>query len=155
MTRRPAGRLVRERRDDAGYLLDTHIWVWMVGGEEGRLGSATRALLLQAAGNGALYLSDVSCWEVALKHASGRYRLSLPLDQWLDLAVQVPGMTMLPLERRILLLGAGLTAMHGDPADRCLVATAKLHGLTLITADQAILGFAREEGMTMVRDGRG
>ncbi len=41
--------------------------------------------------------------------------------------------------------------MHGDPADRWLVATAKLRQLTLLTADAAILEFGRGEGMTAMQ----
>lgn len=153
MTRRPV-RVVRESKADHGWLLDTHAWVWLLAGDESRLGQSTRALLADAAAERRLHVSDVSCWELAFKVEVGRYQMSLPLDQWLDRALQAPGITMLPLDRDILLLGARLTAMHGDPADRWLVATAKLHRLTLVTADAAILRFAQKEGLTAVWDAR-
>jgi PIN domain nuclease of toxin-antitoxin system len=35
--------------------------------------------------------------------------------------------------------------LHKDPADRLLVATARLHDLTLLTADEWILGYRHVE----------
>jgi PIN domain nuclease of toxin-antitoxin system len=47
-----------------------------------------------------------------------RLRLS-PISVWLSRSVRLP---------------------HGDPADRFLAATEWLHGLTLVTADERLLG---------------
>lgn len=116
---------------------------------------ASWRLIEEAAAEGNLSVSDLSCWEMAQKVARGRYSLAMPLDEWLELAVRAPGVTMLPLDRATLVLGAKLTEMHGDPADRWLVATAKLRRLTLLTADTTILDFAAREGKTVVRDVRG
>lgn len=154
MTRRAPRRVVRESAPTTGYLLDTHAWVWMLAGDERKMSARMWRLLATAAERGALHVSDVSCWEVALKAATGRYLLGLPVDEWIARATTAPGVTMLPLDRATLLLGARLTGMHGDPADRWLVATAKLHGLTLLTADRAILAFAKTERLTAVQQVR-
>ncbi len=122
MTRRSPARRLRERADgEEAFLLDTHVWVWLLAGEMGRMHRSLPPLLERAAERGNLFVSDISCWEIALKVANGRYALGLPLDEWLDRALQAPGVTMLPLDRSALILGAKLTAMHGDPADRWLV----------------------------------
>lgn len=149
MTTRSRRRVVRDVPAE-GYLLDTHVWVWMLAGERRRMSARTWTLLAEAAERGALHVSDVSCWEVALKAATGRYITGQPIDGWLARAITAPGVTMLPLDREALVLGAHLTAMHGDPADRWIVATAKLRGLTLLTADRTILDFAASEGLTAV-----
>lgn len=155
MSRRAPASRVRERANEApSLLLDTHVWVWMLAGDRSRMPATVWSLLEAAAAGGSLGVSDLSCWEMALKVARGKYTLSLPLDEWLDQATLAPGITMLPLDRATLVLGAKLTEMHGDPADRWLVATAKLRRLTLLTADTTILDFAARERMTAVRDVR-
>ncbi|MDZ4257142.1 MAG: type II toxin-antitoxin system VapC family toxin [Gemmatimonadales bacterium] len=154
MTPRTPKRVVRDADGTTGYLLDSHVWVWMLAGNERKMPPRTWRLLASAAESGALHVSDVSCWEVALKAATGRYFLGLPVDEWIARATTAPGVLMLPLDRPTLLLGARLTAMHGDPADRWLVATAKLRKLTLLTADRAILSFAKAERLTAVQAAR-
>lgn len=146
---------MREQPDFAGpLLLDTHVWFWMLVGDMGRMHRSVAGLLDRAAGNGTLYVSDISAWEVATKVATGRLSLSLPVDAWLEQAGRAPGISFLPLDRSALVLGARLGEMHGDPADRWIVATAKLRQLTLLTADRAILEFGRKERVTPMCDVR-
>lgn len=90
----------------------------------------------------------------AAKNGPGRLALGLPIDEWLALAERAPGVTMVPLERSALVLGARLDDMHGDPVDRWLVATAKLRQYTLLTADTTVLEFGRRERMTKMGDVR-
>jgi len=47
-----------------------------------------------------------------------------------------------PLTYEIVSTGLALSLMHADPADRFLAATAKVLKLTLVTADQRLLGLA-------------
>ena len=54
-----------------------------------------------------------------------------------------PGVSLVPLEPEIAVESTRLQfAMHADPADRMLVATARQLGATLVTADRALLGVA-------------
>lgn len=79
MTTRVPRRVVRESATATGYLLDTHVWIWMLAGEERKMSARMWRLLATAAERGALHVSDVSCWEVALKAATGRYLHGLTL----------------------------------------------------------------------------
>ena len=45
-----------------------------------------------------------------------------------------------PLTHEIAIVAHGLSLPHADPADRFLAATAKVLGLTLVTADRKLLG---------------
>jgi predicted nucleic acid-binding protein len=49
------------------------------------------------------------------------------------------GIRELPPTGEIAILAAELEALHGDPADRIITATAIVHGATLVTADANLL----------------
>lgn len=154
MTSRAASRRslvwsVAARTDYLGpLLLDTHLWVWMLDPAAGRLPKALLPLIEGAASRRELLVSDISVWEIAQKVGAGRLMLTSPVAAWLDRAVLAPGVTMVPLSRDVLILSTQLTTLHGDPADRMLVATAKLLGVPLATADRQLITWARREKAT-------
>jgi PIN domain nuclease of toxin-antitoxin system len=140
---------------DGPLLLDTHVWVWYLAGEEELLSADTVALLERSAGSAALAVSDISYWEVALKTARGRLSFSVDASIWLKRAEAAPGIRLLPLERDVLLLSTRLAdSSNNDPADRMIMATALLHGVPLVTADRRIIGYAEEHGGISVVDAR-
>jgi PIN domain nuclease of toxin-antitoxin system len=146
---------VGSRADYIGpLLLDTHLWVWMLDTASGRLPTPLLPLIRNAARDGRLYVSEISFWEVAQKVGKGRLGLTMPLSAWARRAASAPGVNYLPLDREVLLTSVGLEAMRGDPADRILVASAKLHAMPLATADRVIIDWARQEGKTAVCDCR-
>jgi PIN domain nuclease of toxin-antitoxin system len=112
-------------------------------------------LLDRSGAAGALRVSDISYWEVAVKVAKGRLVLSMDVVVWLRRAEQAPGIRFLPLERDIFLLSTRLTGTaHNDPADRMLIAAAQLNSLPLVTADRRIIRYARIHAGTPVVDVR-
>jgi len=135
-------------------LLDTHLWVWMLDPGLGALPPAVAPLIQSAAQSSALYVSDISFWELGQKVAKGKIRLTVPVATWVAKAAVAPGVRYLPVDRDPLLMSTGLTTMHGDPADRILVATAKIQGMPLATADGAIVTWALAEGGTRICDCR-
>ena len=121
-------------------VLDTHVWVWWVQGDERLSEAATKALDAQA-GSG-IGVSAISCWEVAMLHARRRIVLPCTLDDWLDQALRYPGIQLLDLTRMHLVDSCRLPGQfHADPADRMIVATARALGCPLVTADTKILGY--------------
>ena len=136
-------------------LLDTHIWLWYLEGAERELASAALELLRRANRAHQLFVSDVSVWEIGTKVAKGRLRLALDVSLWVARAERAPGVTFLPLDRPTLLLSTALPGeVHGDPADRMLIASAVLHRCALVTADRTIIGYARGAGPLTVIDAR-
>lgn len=135
-------------------LLDTHVWLRLLEPALGPLSPALRRLLDGAGADDRLWTSDIAVWEVAQKVAKGKLTLSVPVASWLARATTAPGIRFSPLDRDVLILGTALTDLHGDPADRFFLATAKLRGWTLVTADGALIDWARRERGTSVCDCR-
>lgn len=69
--------------------------------------------------------------------AKGRISLGLPTVEWLDASLAGLRMTLVALDPTIAALAATLP-MHGDPADRLIVASAMSRNAPLVTKDQAI-----------------
>ena len=116
------------------FLLDTHIWLWGML-EPNRIGPKTLLELRNSANE--IWLSPISIWEALLLNAKGKIHLSLDLVEWL--AESTAGTREAPLTHEIALVAQQLP-LHGDPADRFLAATAKVLDLTLVTADERLLG---------------
>jgi PIN domain nuclease of toxin-antitoxin system len=120
-------------------LLDTHILVWWL--LDVRRLSAAQAHLLRAmeARNEPVGLSAMSLRESAKLIQDGRLEIDASLDAWLDSIEFHPLVTILPLTTKIAAESVRLGEdFPRDPADQIIVATARCHGLTLITADNHI-----------------
>ncbi len=115
-------------------LLDTHIWIWSKSDPK-RLGKRVAAELSKSSND--LWLSPVSVWEALALMQKGRIRVENPFA-WVERAAEQ--MREAPLTREIVSVGMALPLAHADPADRFLAATAKVLKLTLVTADQRLLG---------------
>jgi PIN domain nuclease of toxin-antitoxin system len=119
-------------------LLDTHIWVWWLT-PVSPLTDKERAALDAAAEKRAVCLSAISMWEAQVLHAKQRLVLPLPFAHWLARATDERILSVLPLDRDVVIaLDALPSTFHGDPADRLIVATARTHALPLATRDAAI-----------------
>jgi len=116
-------------------LLDTHVWLWALI-EPARLSRRVREELGKPENE--LWLSPASTWEALLLNAKGRIRLPLDLAKWLPQATAA--LREAPFTHEIVLLAQQLPFPHRDPADRFLAATAQLVNLTLVTADEKMLG---------------
>ena len=117
-------------------LLDTHVLIWHEQGNP-RLGSRTRHEFEVALGEGKAAGSAIAFWEVGLQIKKRRLRLITDIAAWRrDLLNQ--GLGEIPVDGDIAARAGLLEDMHGDPADRLIVATA-LGGHRLVTADELIL----------------
>ncbi len=120
-------------------LLDTHILVWWLSDRD-RLSRRQRGAVETASETSPLLVSDITLWEVAMLHGLGRLRFSIPLREWLERAVAPPLVRRVGVSPAIAAELADLPeTFHRDPADRILVATARLLGATLVTQDRRIV----------------
>jgi PIN domain nuclease of toxin-antitoxin system len=115
-------------------LLDTHIWIWSKL-EPKRLGPHVRSELSNLKND--LWLSPVSVWETLILMQKGRVRVDDPFA-WVERASEQ--LREAPLTREIVGVGLALPLSQADPVDRFLAGTAKVLKLTLVTADQKLLG---------------
>jgi len=121
-------------------VLDTHIWVWWVQGDE-RL-TATQWQAIEGNESDALGVSAISCWEIAKLVERGRLMLPVPLAEWFTQALSYPGVQLLPITPAIAIASTTLPgSFHRDPADQLIVATARIHQCRLVTADERILAY--------------
>jgi PIN domain nuclease of toxin-antitoxin system len=123
-------------------LLDTHIWLRYLG-ISGKLRIASIPILEKAAMAGSLYVSVISVWEIACLVRLGRLALQPSVAGWTRAALSQPGINLLPLSPEIAIDSVDLPEpMHKDPADRILVASARIEGMTIVTRDKSIVDFA-------------
>jgi PIN domain nuclease of toxin-antitoxin system len=120
-------------------LLDTHIWIWYVA-DPSKLDGAEVEALEALESHNCPFISDFSLWEVATLAGLGRLRLNQKFEEWLLMAAKPGIVRILPLSVEIAVELASLPdRLHRDPADRGLVATARAHGLPVMTRDRKIL----------------
>jgi len=119
-------------------LLDTHAWIWWLG-ETGQL-SAEAEAAIDAADQ--VLISTISTWEIALLVKADRLRLSLPVESWVSSSAEVPQVRFVPPSNAIMLESVALPEpLHRDPADRILVATARLRSVPLVTRDAKLRAY--------------
>jgi PIN domain nuclease of toxin-antitoxin system len=116
-------------------LLDTHVMVWLASDPE-KLSPRARNLIERHAG--ALHISVVSAWEIALLEK--RHRLTLPMgaEDYVARVIDFHGLIELPLVRQVVHRAVRLPDVHDDPFDRILVAECLERRLTLVSRDTAL-----------------
>ena len=120
------------------YLLDSSVWIR----------SALQAQTLpteikRIVGNPEeiLGLSIFSLWEAAKKHQRGKLPLPMELSVWLA-ACLPEQVQVLPLTPEIIVEATRLPEFPTrDPADELIVASARVHRLTLLTTDTALKNY--------------
>jgi PIN domain nuclease of toxin-antitoxin system len=119
-------------------VLDTATWIWRASDPKRLPASARRAI---DRADHAL-VSAISVWEVAMLVAKRRIRLDRPVEQWVDIALTLPGIQLAPLAPAIAVRSAKLPGeFHPDPADRIIVATALENAAPIITPDDRIRSY--------------
>ena len=125
-------------------LLDTHCWLWAQLGLIQRLSRAALEAIRSAESEGNLRVSVISIWELAMLEQRGRVALPMNVRTWVDQALSKPGIAVAQLTPEIMIESVHLPGeMHGDPADRMLVATARVQGATLLSKDEQLIRYSR------------
>ncbi|MFN7814221.1 MAG: type II toxin-antitoxin system VapC family toxin [Planctomycetia bacterium] len=120
-------------------LLDTHVWIWTQE-QPDAIGTKARSLLETTTDE--LCVSAVSSLEIARLVAAGMLELKGSLDRWVRTAIDSLEARSIDVDHRIAIEAYKLPGrFHKDPADRMLVATARVNELTLVTADERILAY--------------
>jgi PIN domain nuclease of toxin-antitoxin system len=126
-------------------LLDTHCWLWAQLGLIQKLSKAALDAIRGAESKGNLRISVISIWELAMLEKRGRVALPMNVRTWVDEALSKPGIDVAPLTPEMMIESVHLPGdFHGDPADRMLVATARVLGATLLTKDDQLIRYSRQ-----------
>ncbi len=112
-------------------MLDTCGLIWLVNGG-GRLSTKTLEAI-QAAD--IVYVSAATALEIGCKAARKKIDLPIEAEDWYHKALEVHDLVEIPVTGEIALRSASLPFLHKDPADRIIIATARLHHLPIVTHD--------------------
>jgi len=141
---------MRRTSEPRPLLLDTHVWIWFMLADP-ELKICEQNVINRAAASGLLRIAAISVWETALLASRGRVTLGRPLAQWMTQAVSVSGLAIEPLLPQTAIEACSLPdAFHRDPADRLIVATARVVNATLVTRDRRILDYAARGHLTAI-----
>ena len=122
-------------------LLDTCACLWLLA--DAPVSPVATEAIEAAAVGGEILVSPITAWEVALLVAKRRLRLQSDVAHWFDRLAERDGVTVLALSADILVASTLLPQpLHGDPADRILIASARATGARLVTRDQALIDYA-------------
>ena len=119
-------------------VLDTHVWIWWAAGAS-RIPAAARHAIDRAE---MLGVCAISLWEVGMLVAKRRLELDRDPLEWLKQALALPRVELLPLSPEVAMDATRLpTAFAGDPADRLIVAAARLKHAAVVTRDMRMRKF--------------
>jgi len=121
-------------------LLDTHVLIWLDEGND-KLGPRALNLINEALLTGTLTVASISFWEIAMLVSKQRISLRLELGIWRRELLQ-KGLCELPMYGGVAVRAGEFLELHGDPADRIIIATALEESAILVTADQKMLDWS-------------
>ena len=129
------------------YLLDTHTWVWWNMRPQNLSRKVTK-LIEHEDEYDELLLSAISPWEFCKLLEKGRIGISYNPEEWIDGALEMPKLRLVPLTSRIAYRSTVLPKpFHDDPADQIIVATAREEKATILTKDQRILNYRHVQSL--------
>jgi PIN domain nuclease of toxin-antitoxin system len=124
-------------------LLDTCAIIWF-SQQAKMLPDAVAAIDAAADRRQPIWISLITAWELGLLEKRGRTPMARPPAAVFDAFLKMPGLGLQPLTSSILIGSSFLPGvLHGDPADRIIIATARALDLTIVTRDRLILDYGQ------------
>ena len=121
-------------------ILDTHIWIWW-NQDSPKLTSFQKEIIDSSRTDG-IGISTISLLEISRLVNRGRLVLPKPLKEWFSIALAEEGIILIPITTAVAMESYSLPGeFHKDPADRIIVATARIYDCSLITNDSNILAY--------------
>lgn len=134
-----------------GLLLDTHVWIWYVLGSK-EIDKTLRKEIGNAIKNNRIYISAISLWEITMLESKRRIILEMPCLEWIKNAINFTHAQVLQLIPEIAVESCYLPdAFHDDPADRLIVATARVEALPIVTRDSRILEYSKRKHISVIK----
>jgi PIN domain nuclease of toxin-antitoxin system len=135
-------------------LLDTCAVIWLANGEP--LDPNALTAILHAGPHGGIFVSPISAWEIGMlsRTRSGRpaaLRFMPDPRTWFARFMAGPGIRNAPFNPDIAIASSWLPGtVHGDPADRLIIATARHLGLPVVTRDRKIIAYGQAGELTVI-----
>jgi PIN domain nuclease of toxin-antitoxin system len=121
-------------------LLDTHAWWWSLTEPENLSKIAIKTI--RQTKSDQRMIASISIWEFAMMAAKKKIRLKISVAKWLSQALQETGLGVIEISPQIAIDACNLPGnFHKDPADRLIVATARVNNLRLVTKDEKMLDY--------------
>ncbi len=115
-------------------LLDTHALIWALT-DDPRLTAPARRVIDDP--TQIKVVSIISGWEMAIKVASGKLKLPIPLQEIFPRHLETLRIDILPIQPRHLHRLLELPRHHGDPFDRLIAAQSLSEDFALVGCDAA------------------
>ena len=137
-----------------GVLLDTCALIWLVNGQPMARTAVDR--IVAAGQAGILFVSPVSAWEIGMLSRPRAARPNPPVflpdpKTWFARVLARPGIRLTPLTPEIAVDASFLPEpLHGDPADRLLIASARHLGAAIVTRDARIGDYAATGHVSLI-----
>lgn len=120
-------------------MLDTHIAIWALQGSS-KLPARAEELIQDPMHR--LFVSDISLWEVALKHVAHPKGMPLSAETFLRKCERAGLISISVMPKDILAFEALSSSVpdgaHKNPLDRLLIAQAKANRMVLLTHDRQL-----------------
>ena len=125
-------------------LLDTHVWIWLSLKQHQSFSEKASKTIKSAS---CKWISAISCWELAKLVEKKRIGFSIPLLTWIRRSLNELNIRVADLSPEIAVESTVLHGFHSDPADQIIVATSRVLGMPLVTADKQILEFSEVQSI--------
>lgn len=133
-------------------LLDTHIWIWLLNGNEKQISTKCLSFIEKSVQFSNIRVSAISVWELGMLESKGRIHIPMNCLDWVNKALNAPGISLAPITPKIAIESSRLPGQfHGDPADRLIISTARSLDATLITCDKDIIAYSAKKYVKVVK----
>lgn len=133
-------------------LLDTHVWLWLLNGEEKLISPQCLSYIEDSVKYSNIRVSAISVWEVGMLESKGKIIFPIGCLEWVNKALNAPGISLAPITPEIAIESSRLPGkFHGDPADRIIVATARILNATLISHDKQIIMYGKKKYLKVIK----
>ncbi|GHD10817.1 type II toxin-antitoxin system VapC family toxin [Tianweitania populi] len=140
----------------AGVLLDTHALFWLVSGQD-QLSDEALIAIAESQEAGALYVSPITAWELAIAAQKPLHRDRPDLRdaspaQWFRSALEEITAKLIPIDEQVAAEAAEVVVEtgHKDPGDCYLIATARIARMPLVTRDMVMQRLASSSYLQII-----
>lgn len=126
-------------------VLDTHVWIWIMEGSN-NLSKTFKFAIDRIQKQENIFISPISVWEIGMLVEKKRVGLDMDVLDWVEQSLNFPGIHLSPITPAIAIQSTRLPGViHGDPADRILIATAHIENAVLVTCDTKLLDYGKDK----------